>query len=271
LDPQFAAKQATRHRLRDVEDYEPMNYTRQNRYLTYFGQGAVTDFVNGMPFVGYVPGGADPPPNGTSPGTRRRLLDIAAVGRIVMPAKRAADARTAQFLSAAGLSGIQSAGPLATVTNPNALPRAFVVYRTAAAPPEAELLPRLADAGFDPLALAYVEGGPDFAPASDAPPRGAAARFIEDGEDVVEVETDAAAPALLVLADTYASGWSATVDGIAATIRPTNYLFRGVAVPAGTHRVRFVYRPWTIPAGQALSILGLVALALLWRRPPTTS
>jgi hypothetical protein len=271
LDPQFTAKQATRHRLRSIEDYEPMNFTRQNRYLTYFGQGVVTDFVNGMPFIGYVPGGLGPPPNGTSPGTRRRLLDIAAVGRIVMPAKRAADPRTVSFLAAAGLSAAQSAGPLATVTNPNAMPRAFVVYRTAAAPPEAELLARLADPGFDPLALAYVEGDPGFTPASDAPPRGGAARFVEDGEDVAEVETAAAAPALLVLADTYAPGWSATVDGVAARIVPTNFLFRGVAVPAGTHRVRFVYRPWTIPAGQAMSVVGLLALALLWRRAASTS
>jgi hypothetical protein len=271
LDPQFASKQATRHRLRSIEDYEPMNLTRQNRYLTYFGRGAVTDFVNGMPFIGYVPGGLGPAPNGSSPGVRRRLLDLGAVGRIVMPANAAGQPRTAAFLSAAGLSGIQSLGPMALVANPDAAPRAFVVYRTAAAPPEEELLRRLADPGFDPLALAYVEGDPGFAAAPDAPPRGSAARFVEDGEDVVEVAVDAAAPALLVLADTYASGWSATVDGVAAPIVAANFLFRGVPVPAGTHRVRFVYRPWTIPAGQVSSVVGLVVLALLWRRPAPTS
>lgn len=278
LDPPLAAKQATRHALRSIEDYEPMNFTRQNRYLTYFGQGALPEFVNDVPFLGYVPGGLGSPPNPSSPGTRRRLLDLGAVAQIVMPTARAGQPRAVQFLTAAGLGRNEAAGPLAVVRNPNAVARAFLVYRTAPAPSDQPLLERLADPAFDPLTLAYVEGDPGFTPAADAPARGVAARFLEDGEDVVELEATAVAPALLVLSDTYAAGWRATVDGVAAPIVPTDYLFRGVPVPAGTHRVRFVYRPWTIPAGQAISLGSLLALAVMWLRrkrdlapTPTTS
>jgi hypothetical protein len=272
LDPRLAAKQATRHRFRSMEDYEPVNLGRQNQYLTFLSQGVITDFVGGLTFVGSVPSGMHAGANGTSPGTRRRLLDLAAVNRIVMTADMVARPQVHEFLTAAELgTGLQARGPFVVIPNPNALPRAYVVYRTTPAPPVGRLLPLLADAAFDPLALAYVEGNPGFVPAVDAPPRGQAARFIEDGEDVVEIETIAAVAGLLVLSDTYVTGWRATVDGAPAAIVPTNHLFRGVPIPAGTHRVRFTYRPWTIPAGQMLSLVGLVILGLLFRARSTAA
>ncbi len=263
LDPPLAVKHATRHHMRAFEDYEPVNFRRQNEYLTFFGEGVVTDFVNGATFIGNVPRGMTPGADGTSPGTRRRLLDLAAVDRIVMTPEAAHRAPTELFLQTAGLAASTALGPFTIAPNPHALPRAYVVHRTAPAPPLADLLTRLADPSFDALALAYVEGDPGFVADANAPARGETARFIEDGEDVVEVETATTAPGLLVLADTYATGWRATVDGHVVAIVPTNHLFRGVAVASGTHRVRFTYRPWTIPVGQMLSLVGCALLGAL--------
>jgi hypothetical protein len=270
LDPPLALKHATRHRFRSIEDYEPVNLHRQSQYLTFLGEGVVTDFVDDLPFIGAIPRGLRRGASGSSPGLRRRLLDQAGVSRIVMSMDTAARPAAKEFLAAADLTAARRVGPFVVADNPHALPRAWVVHRAAPAPPAERLLPLLAHPSFDPLALAYVEGDPGFVAAADAPARGEPVRFVADGEDVVEIETAATAPGLLVLADTFAPGWHATVDGAPVPILATNHLFRGVPVPAGTHRVRFTYGPTSIPAGQALSVVGVAILAWLARaRRPT--
>ena len=74
----------------------------------------------------------------------------------------------------------------------------------------------------------------------------------------VVVETDAATPAYLVLADTFDPGWSATVDGQPAPIRPAYVAFRAVYLPQGTHTVVFTYRPAGFELGLALTGCGVV-------------
>ena len=89
-------------------------------------------------------------------------------------------------------------------------------------------------------------------------PRGQALRFIEDAATQVTLEVDAVAAGLVVLADAHARGWEAQVDGEAARILATNHLFRGVVVPAGRHRVTFVYSAPGLGIGALFSVLGLL-------------
>ncbi len=83
--------------------------------------------------------------------------------------------------------------------------------------------------------------------------------------DPAKLEATLEQPELVVLADSFYPGWRATIDGTPAPIVATNYLFRGVAAPAGTHRIRFAYVPASVRIGAALSLLGLVVLA--WPAP----
>ena len=251
--------------LRSTFDYEPLALRRQYEYFVFFGEGGLRD-----------PRGSEtnlvtwlaPPPGGTPPSARRRLLDLAAVRWIVLPTRITGRPGVIAFVRDAGL---EARPPLAEglelYENPHVLPRAFVTYRASPAPPAAELLPILARHGFDPLAGSFVEGDARLPTGADAPARGASARILRDDPQAVEVEATLAAPGLVVLADTFFSGWTATVDGAPAPILATNHLFRGVPAPAGTHRVRFAYQPRSLVVGAALSVVTLVALAAARRVP----
>ena len=84
--------------------------------------------------------------------------------------------------------------------------------------------------------------------------------------DYVEMTTVAPGRRLLVLTDLFYPGWIAEVDGRPAPIRLANFAFRAVTVPAGTHTVRFVYRPGSLLWGAAVSAAALVMMAgLVWK------
>ena len=246
--------------LRSVGDYEPGALRRQAEYFTYLLQGAsIPDSL--VPFDGRVFSLA-PPPGRAPVASRRRLLDLAAVRFVVVPA---ASRRNVATFGCASAADLRAAPGIRMAPNPHALPRAFVTYRAEPAPPTEELLQRLADTRFDPLASSFVEGPPPPA-AGAAPARGAPATLVRDEPHVVEIDAELAAPGLVVLADTWDPDWHALVDGVAAPIVATNHLFRGVWVPAGRHRVRFVYRPTALWAGAALSAVAALGLALVSAR-----
>jgi Bacterial membrane protein YfhO len=87
-------------------------------------------------------------------------------------------------------------------------------------------------------------------------------------DSVMEVETNSSTNAFLLTSDTNYPGWKATVDGQAVNIYQADYLIRGVVVPAGSHLVRFEFRPSTLYVGSAVSIASLLLLiGLCFRRP----
>jgi hypothetical protein len=67
-------------------------------------------------------------------------------------------------------------------------------------------------------------------------------------------------PAQLIRRETYAPGWSASVDGQSVPVRETGGLFQGVSVPAGTHEVSFSFSPPFVGWGYLAFVAGLLAL-----------
>lgn len=94
----------------------------------------------------------------------------------------------------------------------------------------------------------------------------------------IEAEVVTTAAAWVVLAQSWYPAWEASVDGKPVRIWKANHAFQAVAVPAGTHRLRFQYRDarwiaglWT--SGVTLVILMLfgVLMWILGRRAPAAS
>jgi len=71
------------------------------------------------------------------------------------------------------------------------------------------------------------------------------ARIVAWRPNRVEIETESATGGLMVLRDPYYPGWFAEIDGNRVPIERAETLFRGVAVPAGRHRVVFYFAPFS--------------------------
>lgn len=85
----------------------------------------------------------------------------------------------------------------------------------------------------------------------------------------IEMDSFAKSPYLLVLTDNFYPGWQATVDDKDVTIYRTNYAFRSVVVPNGSHKITFTYKPASFQyglAGSGTSLLLLLTIFLLRRR-----
>jgi hypothetical protein len=136
----------------------------------------------------------------------------------------------------------------------------------------------------DAAVAALVDGSVDAATvvvqAADAgtlvlaePPPGASesVRLVVDEPERLVAEAIVAAPGLVVIADTFAPGWAASVDGRPAPIVRADFAFRGVAVDAGAHRIELRYRPAAFRVGaatSALAFLVVVVVAAAARRRP---
>jgi hypothetical protein len=142
--------------------------------------------------------------------------------------------------------------------NLGALPRAYLVPQVVTTGPDASGLEAMQAQGFDPRTTAVVaSAAPVRLPAG---PLNGAAQVAEYTPDRVVVQTRADREALLVLADNFYAGWKAEIDGRPAAILRANHTFRGVVVPAGSHRVTFTFHPADLYTG---FYVYLACLALL--------
>jgi hypothetical protein len=174
-------------------------------------------------------------------------------------------------------------GLVAAYANHAAFPRAFYVPAARVVDSEQEAFSAMTQSPFDPAHEAVLipdeSSGPVSPPSSpsssdnqrssDGPLAGTIAS-VSPTETVVNVT--APRDGYLVLTDSYYPGWHASVDGAEQPIVRADLLFRAVAVPSGTHTVRFWFDPMSVRRGLAITLLGvLTALGLVlsaWLRQP---
>jgi hypothetical protein len=162
---------------------------------------------------------------------------------------------------------MQQDGGVALLQNTAARPRVSVVGQVLTAPGAvtADSLHQLA---WDPARQAVVEGTP---PAAANPADGTApgeARLLSYMPTEIVAQAEMTTPGYLILADRFDEGWRAYVDDQRTTIYRANGVERLVAVPAGSHTVRFSYESFPLQLGVGISLaatvgwLGVVLLAL---------
>lgn len=154
------------------------------------------------------------------------------------------------------------AGEAWAYRNRSALPRARLVDAWQPAPAAGAgalgaFLDRIQAGQVDVAGVVHLDRAPEPAPQPAAQPL-PAPQFVEDGLDRVVLRAAAPTPAVLVLADMNAPGWTVTVNGRPAELLTADMLLRAVALPAGEHTVEFTYRDGSYRRGLALTIVGAV-------------
>jgi hypothetical protein len=136
-------------------------------------------------------------------------------------------------------------------------------------------LGRVLDRHFQPAKLAVLEAKPSLPkPVPHTNP--GAATYRDLGPQAAEVTVRADHAGIVLIRNAFDTGWHATLDGRAAPLLRTDYLFEGVAVPAGSHTIELRYDdPWIgyglAGSGIVVGAMLLAALALARadrRRPP---
>jgi hypothetical protein len=147
------------------------------------------------------------------------------------------------------------------------LPLLFTVTNLRAEPSIWDALMKMSADDFDPTRQAIVQALPpgwredEFQPASLLTP-------LDRTDDFWRFRVHGAGASFVVVNESFFPGWEARVDGLPATIVPTNALVRGIAVGAGDHLVELAYRPKSFRLGAAISLTSLfvVCTAILSAR-----
>jgi hypothetical protein len=124
-------------------------------------------------------------------------------------------------------------------------PSAWVAPRWLGAASSSQALGLIQRDGWRPEAYAILE-----TTAVEPPRRGQVGELLwsEWGRHRVTVRAWCEQQQVLVVGRTAYPGWRAHLDGSWSAAEPVDYLFQGVRLPAGTHRVDLVYRPMALAA-----------------------
>ena len=83
------------------------------------------------------------------------------------------------------------------------------------------------------------------------------------GAERVRVEAESIGDGVLVVNDSWAKGWKATIDGVPTPVLQADVLVRAVAWPAGRHVLEMTYEPREVRVGWWLGTAGAIVLAAL--------
>ena len=251
-----------------IEDARTLDAVYLTRYVTYIG-----DFVSPFSdrFTGdfTTPSDVEGNPMFDLLGVRYLLTGPTPTGPTMLDEPASSPSQFRELVT----------GTVSVFENTTSLPRALVVpavHRVAGTRDAVAFLKGLghpmADGTtrldrFDPSSQAVVEASGGVAlpevstKAVPARPK-RIARIVSYAADEVAIDVPAGAPGLLLLTDTFAPGWEATVNGHLAPVLPTDVAFRGVALTGDAAHVVFRYRPpgatltWALPLAGLLGLIG---------------
>jgi hypothetical protein len=156
--------------------------------------------------------------------------------------------------------------------NERALPRAWLVGEVKAVDAEEafKTITGEINSDFDPRRTALIEADVKSSyhlshiPGGEVSPN-AVAKITSYEPNRLKIDTEAERPSFLIVSEVNYPGWKAQIDGVEVPIYQTNYLLRGVALPAGKHTIVMEYKApafWKGVYVSGLTFFIVIALAI---------
>jgi hypothetical protein len=145
--------------------------------------------------------------------------------------------------------------------NSNCLPRAFLARHYIVEKTEKRMAERLQEKEFNPRRTVILEKDPGIALTGEIETE-EVVKQTTWGPNKQELLVTVKRPALLFVSESDYPGWEAEIDGGKTEIFRADFAFRSVLVPAGEHKISFVYRPISFRTGLLVSGASLLFLLL---------
>ncbi|MBI2273893.1 MAG: YfhO family protein [Bacteroidetes bacterium] len=175
-------------------------------------------------------------------------------------------------------SGQQNGQQLMAQENPEALGAAWFVHTIDTKKGPAEVMKALSN--FNPKDTAILdEADKKNLVANAVKDSSAYIKLLYNDNDIIEYESSSKNTEFAVFSEIYYdAGWVATIDGKETPIVRTNYVLRGLQVPAGNHRIQFEFKPASfynsnraaIGASAFIWLMLIGAIVLTLRKPRET-
>jgi hypothetical protein len=142
--------------------------------------------------------------------------------------------------------------PTLVYDNPGVLPRAFFVDSVVVAS-DMSVLNHLKNGDFDPRKIAYVQNSLSSKIDNAL---NAKARILSFQNERIDIQTENSGNNFLFISELYYPvSWKCYIDDKETETIQTNYAFRGIIVPAGKHKVSFIYRGQRFEQGKMISLI----------------
>lgn len=90
-------------------------------------------------------------------------------------------------------------------------------------------------------------------------------RMTAYDNDEISYEVNANGPQFAVFSEIYYPlGWNAYLDGKKTEYCKTNYILRGMSVPAGKHTIKFVFDPASVKSGNSISFIASILILVIF-------
>jgi len=249
----FATDLATQYRYFDTNYYDPLYIRRYGELVSYVNTGDREEGItrSDVTVVSEATVSAE------LSLRRERYWDLTGTVALVSKTNDPDICRPADLSLSVRCETVWEDNDWRIVRRETALPRAYLVTDVRTDPDPEHLLAQLFSPQTDVAKTAFTElpvSGVDIGRAATE----SAVESEEYDADRVLFTVTTDIPSFLVLSDTWYPGWRAAIDGEDVPVYRTNYAFRGVAVPRGTHQVEFRYDPDSFRYGAGISAISVL-------------